>query len=229
MWVALAGPAAWAVEISVGIGAALCSDLPDRVSKEHTRFGLGPSVQVPVWVGITPSASLRTTLRADVGSGSDRVSWARSVGGESYRFFHDDHAATLVAAGLTMGPELVLPIESPVRPYLGAEAGGAWVATFHDPEQLSAVVGGSGKGAKGVADSGDGDQAGGSTQQFALLTDVHVGVQSQGDVGAWIEVGYSSSYIGSRAIQNMDEALEARREAFGWNSARVGLGLSFKL
>lgn len=217
--------AALAAEVDLGVGAALALDMPDRTSKDYARFGPGPSLQIPVRVGLSDYARLRSTLRADFGFGSDRVTWGLEVDGVPLRMASDDHWAMLAAAGLTVGPEVVLPLSGSVRPYLGAEAGGAWVGTYHafgpeaeillDPEQNEL------DNPKNVDPY---------TTQLAFLTDLHLGatVGTEG-VGGWFELGYSAAFLGARPLNKAPESLDAQREAYGWNPIRLAAGVRIPL
>lgn len=218
---AVAAPAA-AAEIDLGVGAALALDLPDRASKDYASFGPGPSLLVPLRVGLTEHARLRSTLRADLGFGSDRVTWGVEVDGQQLRVASEDHWAMLAAAGLTVGPEVSLPVSGPVVPYLGAELGAAWVGTYHafgpdaaillDPDQNEL------DNPKNVDPY---------TTQLALLTDLHAGVSlGAGDgVGGWAELGYSAAYLGARTLNKSPAEIDARREAYGWNPLRLAAGV----
>lgn len=223
---ALLGAApARATELDVGVGAALSMDLPDRVSSDYARFGPGPSLQIPIRVGFSEHAYLRSTLRADLGIGSDRVTWALDVDGEQIRVGSDEHWAMFTAAGLTLGPEIALPLDAPVVPVIGAEAGGAWVGTYHSFGGDTAVL--LDPAQNDLQSSGNIDPF---TSQLAFLTDVHAGVASTGEgVGFWGELGYSMAFLGASPLKKSPKELDARREAYGWNAARLGVGVRFSL
>lgn len=211
-------------DVSIGFGAALAMDLPDPVSKDYARFGPGPSVQIPVRWSVAPNANIRVNARADMGTGSDRVTWARHINGEEVRFYAEDHWAMLLAGGLTAGPELLLPVGGGLAPYLGAGAGVAWVGTYHalgtesdmllDPAQND------------LQDPGNVDPY---TSQAAFLTDLTLGATTRGDTALWFEAGYSNAWVGARRLTKTIPEFDARREAYGWNAARVGLGVAFTL
>ena len=215
---------AFAADLDVGVGAAISMDLPDKVSADYAKFGPGPSLQIPFRIGFTDHARLRSTLRADIGVGSDRVTWGLEVDGTEVRVGSDDHWAMFAAAGLTIGPEFSLPVDGPVVPYIGAEAGGAWVGTYHsfggdtavllDPDQND------------LESTGNVDPF---TTQLAFLTDAHLGIAGGGDTGWWAELGYSAAFLGAADLQKSQADLGARREAYGWNAARLGAGVRFSL
>jgi len=218
--------AAEAKEAGLGLGVAMSADLPDRVSKEYAKFGPGPSLQIPFRYQVAPLARLRATVRFDLGVGSDRVHWEQEVNGETLTLYSDDHWAMFVAGGLGVGADFVLPVDSPLLPYLGAEGGVAWVGNYHsfsgssrvllDPEQN---------------DLEDPNNIDPWTGQVTLLTEVHVG----GDfalsdaLDLWVETGYSVAFLNARALRKTPEELEATRDPWGWNALRIGAGVVFEL
>lgn len=215
---------AGAGDVSLGFGAALAMDLPDPASAEHTRFGPGPSIQIPLRIGLTSHANLRINGRADLGIGRDRVSWAHWIDGESVRFYNDGHFAMLLAAGLTAGPEVVFPIEGAMKPYLGAGVGAAWVGTYHSLDGP----------ARNLLDPMQNDledprNIDPYTSQLALLTDVTLGAMTSGKTSLWVELGYSNAWVGGRALTKTIAEMDARREAYGWNAARAAVGVQFGL
>lgn len=211
-------------DISVGVGLALAMDLPDPASGAHTRFGPGPSLQIPVRIELAPHANLRVNARADMGMGSDRVSWAHTINGEPVRFYAEDQLAVLVAGGVTVGPEVTFPLDAPVTPYLGAGVGVAWVGTYHSLGQDSLHL----------LDPTQNDPSSPKnldpfTSQAAFLTDLTLGGRTQGPTSLWFELGYSNAWVGAKALNKTTEGLDARREAYGWNAARAGVGVAFAL
>lgn len=204
-------------DVSVGVGAALMLDLPDLTSVGTARFGPGPSLHVPVRWSVASSANLRLNARGDFSTGANRISWARGVDGQPVRFFTDDQRSLLVAAGLTAGPEVVLPVKGSLKPYFGAGAGAAWVGTYH------ALVG----NGEVVRDPGTGSDP--SAHQLTFLTDLTVGGTTSGSTAFWFELGYSNAWVGAGSLTPSAAELDARREAFGWNAARAGLGVAFSL
>jgi len=217
----LAASSARAEEVRVGVAATLATDLPDPVSGEYARFGPGPGVQVPVWVELAPWALLRATVRGDLGVGSDRVSWKREIDGEPVRFYDDEQFAMFVAGGLTLGPEVVFPTKGSVEPYLGAEAGGTWVGTYHAFDGPTALL---------LAPERNGPKAGGVdpyTSQLTVLTEVHMGLGLGTQGRYWTELGYSVAWVGASDLRNAPDALAARRAPWGWNAIRLALGVRF--
>ena len=73
---------ALAADVSIGAQVGVSMDLPDPTSGDATSYSPGPSLTVPVRVQLVPGAYLRAALRADMGVGSDQVSWAATNGGE---------------------------------------------------------------------------------------------------------------------------------------------------
>jgi hypothetical protein len=115
---------------SLGVGAAVVKDLPDRVEPE-TEFGVGGALLVPFRFDLAPAAALRTTVRFDASKGRDQVTW--SVGQE--RIGEAPKWAAFVSAAATIGPEVHLRVDGPVIPYLSGEVGVALVHTFHNIER----------------------------------------------------------------------------------------------
>ena len=165
-------------DLDIGVGAALAMDLPDRISKDYAHFGPGPSVQVPIRYALAPSARLRATVRADLGTGEDRVTWGQSIDGAEQRFFDDEHFAMFIAAGLTAGPEITIPLDGPIAPYFGAEAGAVWIGTYHSLNGVTQQF--MDPTENDLKSTGNIDPY---TSQVAFLSDVHVGGMTDGDIG----------------------------------------------
>ncbi len=199
-------------------------DLPDKISKDYARFGPGPSLQIPIRYALAPSARLRATVRADFGAGKDRVTWGESIDGAEQRFFDDDHFAMFLATGLTVGPEIVIPMRGAVAPYFAAEAGGAWVGTYHSLDGVTQRI--MDPAENDLKDAGNIDPY---TSQVAFLSDVHVGGMTTGDIGAWFELGYSMAFVGESDLTKTIAIYNARRSAYGWNAARIGAGVNIRL
>lgn len=222
---AVAAPAgAETGDVSIGIGAALAMDLPDPVSGEYARFGPGPSLQIPVRWSVAPNANLRVNARGDLGIGTDRVTWAQQINGEEVRFYAEDHWAMLVAGGVTVGPELLFPVGGAITPYLGAGAGVAWVGTYHSLGDESRLVFDPAQN-----DLQDPNNVDPYTSQAAFLTDLTLGAMTKGSTSVWFEGGYSNAWVGARSLTKTLPELDARREAYGWNAARLGVGVAFTL
>ena len=167
---------------------------------------------------------MRATLRADLGVGTDRVTWGQNLDGKEQRFFDDDHFAMFVASGLTVGPEIVIPTEGGLEPYFGAEAGGAWVGTYHSLDGATQQF--MDPDANALNDPGNIDPF---TTQLVFLSDIHAGGLTTGDVGAWFEVGYSVAFLAESTLTKTLGRYNARRSAYGWNAARIGIGVNFRL
>jgi len=199
-------------------------DMPDRVSKDYARFGPGPSLQIPIRYSLTSIARVRATVRADMGVGSDRVTWGRQVDGEEQRLFDDDHFAMFLASGVSVGPEVVIPLNGSVQPYFGAEAGIAWVGTYHSFGGVTRTI--MDPAQNDLQDSGNIDPY---SSQVAFLSDLHAGGMTSGSVGAWFELGYSIAYVPEAGLNKTLKELNARRAAYGWNATRIGGGVNFRL
>ncbi len=215
--------------VSVGAGVALSADLADSAALDptgegYTSFGVGPSLQIPIRLELTPMARLRLTARADYASGSDRVTWTE---GGTHFYDIDGHEAFLAAGALTLGPELVVPGDLPVTPYLSAGAGMAWVGTYHsftDPALVDIIQ----PDASDLSGSGSLDPY---TAQPCFIADLGLGVErdlSEG-LALWVEVGYSVAFVDKRPLVKTIPQYQAMRSAYGWNALRGGIGVAFRL
>jgi hypothetical protein len=227
---ALVATPAIATDVSLGVAVGASVDLPDKAAADHTRFGPGPTLSIPLRVELAPHAFFTATLRADLGTGRDRVSWAQQAGDQPVRVASTDHWAMLTAGALTVGVEGRVPLgDSPVRPLGGLGIGGAWVSTWHsfgladsgvdttfliDPAQND------------LSDPGNIDPY---ASNLALLVDVRLGcaygvTDTLEVVG---EIGYSTAFLPSTPLQKATPGLDARRDAFAWNTLRLQAGASF--
>ena len=206
--------------LAAGFGLFGGLDLGDRFS-ETTRFA-GGGLSIPVRLEIHDAVRLRATLRAEMGWGTDRLTWSEEVAGETVRVFDDDHSAILASGALSVGADILLPLGLPIGLYFGAEAGPAWFGTYHvlggdtvvllDPEQN---------------DLERPTNVDPYTSQGALLSDVHFGVERvlvEDRLALWFEVGYSIAFVESRGLRKSPAELDAKREAYGYNALRAGVG-----
>lgn len=220
---------ALAADVSVGAALGTTIDLPDATSADHTAFGPGGSLLIPVRVELVPGAFVRAALRADVATGSDRVSWAATRGADSVRIAADDHWAMLTAGSLILGLEGRVPEDWPIIPMVGAGLGGAFVGTWHsfgraeggadtsfllDPEQHD------------LQDPNNRDPY---ATSFTPIVDMYLGaVVPVGDaLEIPIEVGYSVAFIPAATLQTAPPDIDAQRDAFGWNALRIHVGASY--
>lgn len=220
---------ALAGDVALGALVGTSFDLPDASSGEHTRFGPGGSLSVPLRVELAPYAFFRATLRADAGTGRDRVSWAAVAGDQDVRLASSDHWAMLTAASLTVGAEGRLPGEDlPVVPLAGFGVGGAWVATWH-----SFGVSDSGVDTTILMDPAQNDLADPNNidpyaANLALLVDVYGGaaIPLSDSLDGVVEIGYSVAFLPGEELQKATPGLDAQRDAFGWNALRLQAGVS---
>jgi hypothetical protein len=222
MWMA-AALAAEPGEVRAGVDLGAILDLPDRASGEHTRFGPGPSIAVPVRIALSERARLRFQLRGEMASGRDRLLWTERVAGEDLLLYDDDHLAIPVVVAGTVGAEIAVPLGTGgVELALGAETGGAWVSTFHslggptqpllDPEQNE------------LDDPGNIDPY---TRQLAWVSglDATVAVPFGEGLHLTLRTGYSGAFLNARPLRKTPAALDAHRAAYGWNPLRIAVGL----
>lgn len=213
-------PPRTSLEIGMGLGASL--DLPDRAG-DHTRLGPGVGLDVPVRWPLTSHAALRARARLDFGGiGTDRVSWALPVDGELVRFHAQGHWALLLAAGATVGPELTVPLDAPVQPYASVGMGVTWLGTYHSFGGDTAHLLDPARN-----DLDDPRNVDPYTSQVALLTEAGIGLRTAGPLRIWCEIGYSNAWVAARPLAKSPPDLHARREAYGWNAARLGAGVAW--
>jgi hypothetical protein len=62
-----------------------------------------------------------------------------------------------------------------------------------------------------------------------LAYEVGIGVRLDGPVVPWVELGYANAYLPEAPLSKTPSKLDASRAAFGWNTARCAVGVSFSL
>jgi hypothetical protein len=222
-----ASPAARAADVGdvgIGVGVALSSDLPDPASKGGARFHPGPSLQIPFRYQLAPLARLRLDGRIDLETGHDQVRWQEEIDGQTVDLQSQGHWTMLLAAGLSAGADFTLPVKGPVAPYLGADLGIAWVGTYHSFSGPTEVLLDPTQNHLDNPHNVDP-----YTSQATFLTDVHGGVDvpvSDG-LALWAETGYSVAFLNARELKKTPPALNATRDAYGWNAIRIGAGVLF--
>ena len=211
-----------AADMSLGVQLGGVADLPDAVSKEHTKFGLGPSFGVVYRVHLASYARVRAGVQAHLATGNDRVTWDAEVEGENIRLYDQDHFSMVAGVAFTGGFDVLVPKELPITPYFGGDLGGLWMGTYHsfggdtqvllDPSQN---------------DLDDPNNVDPYTSQIAWLTEFHIGLEKTFGERVFmnLEAGYQMAYMGEKALKKTPEEYNARREAYGWNAVRFGLGL----
>lgn len=217
-------------DVSVGAQAGVTIDMPDRVSGGSTSFGVGPSLSIPVRVELAPAAYFRVALRADMGTGHDRVSWAAKVGQDDVRIASDDHWAMLTAGSLTAGLEGRVSDEWAVQPLGGVGIGVAWVGTWHSfgPSEGGVDTTFLLDPAQGH-DLDDPNNRDPYATAFTPMADVHIGaaVPLSDALEGVLEIGYSVAFLTDTELATAPPGLDVRRDAFGWNALRVQAGASF--
>jgi hypothetical protein len=212
-------PGEWSV--GAELGASL--DLPDHASGEHTRFGPGPSLAIPVRVGLTDATRLRLTPFADVAFGHDRVRWTQVIDGAPITFHDDDHFTMLGAAGALVGAEWWLVDGETLDLALGADVGAAFVGTWHslggptqvllDPEQND------------LDDPRNIDPYATAIAAVAGL-DLTASVPMADGLRFTVRTGYSSAFVPARPLRKAPAALDPDRAAFGFNPIRLSIGVA---
>ena len=211
--------AAYAGGLAVGVGVGVVKDMPDA----HARFGVGPTLQIPVRYEIAPRAFLRVDLQAAFATGHDRLTWGREIDGAEVRFYSDDHWSLVASGALMVGADVMLPDDLPV--YVGVQAGLGMIGNYHalggtsaavllDPDQND------------IGDTGNIDP---SSMAIVPVSALHVGALLPiGDgLDLWGEVGYTVAFLGAKPLTKTPSGLGATREPFGWNPLRVVVGVSF--
>lgn len=208
----------WARADSVGVGVGLAQDLPDAFETPvPARFGPGVALLVPARLDLTAAAALRATFRAELAFGRDHVSWIAGGG----PLVGEETKARVLGTSVVIGPEVHLPTEGKVVPYLAGGLGLALVHTFHNVERPE------------LFEEKDPEVLDNSmyldpfTRQVALATDVAVGVDL-GDL-LWAELGYGASFLDATPMRRSDPTLDVQRQAYGWNALRLAVGLTFPL
>jgi hypothetical protein len=227
LWTAAAARAG-----SLGLGLAFVQDLPDAADGDSALIGPGISLQVPVRIELTSNANIRVGGRLDHAGGGlqrgdgckslDVVSW--DVGfqqGEAIRAGEYADCGWLVAGGVTVGPEVVVPVSGVFRPFLGGGLGPAAVANFHDIGRTELM------GPQN--DLTNPNNLDPWTLRGVLLIDAAAGLMVGDKVSGWAEVGYSTAWVGRARMHRSFEPLNVSREPYSWNALRLGAGIAFPL
>ena len=208
----------------MGVQVGGVYDFADQASGEHTNFGFGPTLALTYRLHFAEFARARFGLQSHLATGSDRVTWQVEVDGEPMRLHSDEHFAMVVGAGVTAGFDVMVPKEMAITPYFGGDVGVSWFGTYHslggetqvllDPEQN---------------DLDNPNNVDPYTSQFAWVTEFHFGLEKDfGDrVLVHFETGYQMAFLDSQPLKKASEGYDARREAYGWNALRLGLGVAF--
>lgn len=205
---------------SIGVGAGVGFDLPDvNVAASETTFGPSANLAFPVRFDVARTAAIRATLHAAFSQGQDVVSW--QLPGVA-RVGEPPKRAWIGTVAATVGPEIHVPIEGPVQPYLAAGAGVALVYVWHNLERAD------------LFDPGHytDEQLDNPTtldpfsRQPVFATDLALGAEID---RFWFELGYSLQIVGNAPLIRSTPALDVRRETFGWNVVRLVVGFSIPL
>ncbi|HHO52530.1 MAG TPA: hypothetical protein ENK18_17100 [Deltaproteobacteria bacterium] len=215
---------------SLGLGLAFVQDLPDPISTD-TRLGLGLSLQLPVRLDLTEHTSLRIGGRLDyAGGGGERNGfWCRELDVISWDVIADERAGVhprcgwMLSGGLTVGPEIRLPVSGPVQPYVAGGLGLTAIGNFHNihiPELLDPQR-------NNLSPDGLSFNIDPFSLKASWLTDLALGAH----LGErwYAEAGYSSAWAGRAELKKSTADLEVDREPYGWNALRLAGGLRFPL
>ncbi len=216
---AVASAPAFAADVSLGLGAVLAVDLDDPSDGPlRTELGVGAGLLVPVRVVLTPAASVRTNVRLDYHGGSDIISWEIADGERTA----EPNQVWMLAAGVTVGPEVSLPVASGPAPYLAGGIGAVVAGTFHSFTRCALMD-------PAKNDCSNPDNVDPYAVRPALLTDVALGVQGGEGLQWWLEAAYSAAFLSQAPLAKSAPGFDVQREAFGWNAVRGAAGLSFSL
>jgi hypothetical protein len=214
-------------DVWLGAGVGVSEDLVDGASGEHTRLGVGPSLFVPLRVGLTPWMRLRLDLRLEVGFGVDQLTWNEEIDGVQVRRTDaDTHRAFVGALGGELGVEARIPTGAKVEPYVGAGVGVVGVGAYHALSEDTAVL--LDPDQNRLGEPGNLDPY---TVQASVSYSLAAGAawRARDAVDLWVEIGYGGAFLPSQSLRKAPVELDARREAFAWNPFRVAVGVLFKL
>lgn len=220
----MTSPAAAKVPVSMGLGAGVAVDLPDRASGEDTRLGVGPAMVIPIRIEALDFLRVRIDLRFEMGMGVDQLTWSEDIDGVSVRITDDDqHRAFVGNLALETGFDVLIPTGGKARPYLAGAVGIGMVGSYHALDGGSAVLLDPDQN-----ELGDPNNIDPYTLQPALLASAGLGlsIAVSERVDLWLETGYSGAFIGPRPLRKTSPDMDARREAFAWNPIRAGLGFN---
>lgn len=147
----------------------------------------------------------------------DAISWTLP-GGETR--FENPRCGWMVAGGLTLGPEITVPIPGPVHPYFSAGIGFAGVGNFHNihlPELLD--------DSNNLTPEGLDFNIDPFSLQATLLTELAVGARFGERL--YLEGGYSSARLGEAELKKSVEVLNVQRLPYMWNAVRISGGVLF--
>ncbi|MBX2803605.1 MAG: hypothetical protein KTR31_38355 [Myxococcales bacterium] len=238
---------------SVNFGAAFVQDLGDAGVEEKTKlgpgFGLQTGLRFPLLGGEEsgPRVALRVAGRFDFAMGGgdappdieqvnpdtgeveivrpsalcrelDRISWT----GDGVRRADYVRCGWMLAGGLSVGPELYLPVRGAILPYFGARLGVVAIGNFHDVGSEHQYL--MDPDANDFRNSNNIDPY---SVRWSPLVDLTVGVLT-GEDGPWyVELGYSTAWVGPAQLQKSVAGLEVQREPYAWNALRVAGGFVF--
>lgn len=210
-------------DVRLGVEFGIQADQGDRVSGDYAQFGAGPVLAVPFTVALTPGTRLRTVLRAETATGTDRVTWNAPVNGSSTALYADGHWAMAAVGSGSVGLEVLLPIRSSVEVSFGLDTGIGWVGTYHSfSDQTRPLLD------EDLNDLEDPNNVDPYTSQVVWRNsvDAAVAIPVGERLHLTLRAGYAVAFVDMRPLQKAPEALDAQRAAYGWNPLSATLGLS---
>jgi hypothetical protein len=210
-------------EVRLGFEVGVQEDQADRASGDYADFGVGPLLVVPLTIALTPGTRLRSMLRAEVGTGTDRVTWDAPVNGSSTALYADGHWAMAAVGSASLGLEVLLPIRSSVEVSFGLDTGIGWVGTYHSFSDRTRVL-----LDQTLNDLEDPNNVDPYTSQVVWRNsvDAAVAIPAGERLHLTLRAGYAVAFVDMRPLQKAPEALDAQRAAYGWNPLSATLGIS---
>lgn len=207
---------------SAGVGLAYVQDLGDR-GDAPARLGPGLSLVVPLKFRVADAASLRVNPRIDgITGGGDGDLLCAELAQISWQVTPDlrsRDAATcgwMLAAGVTIGPEVRIPTKGAVKPYLQGGLGviGTLIVDRIERGEL-------------VLNDPDRTRVDGWSVTASWLTDVNVGIAVGNGPEWFVEGGYALAWVPRARLRRTVDALDVRREPFGYNAVRLSTGIAW--
>lgn len=244
MWLAVGAFAAEPSDntASVGIGAGVGYEFPDKFGEFGWGARCAPEIgeartcalpaihlSVPLRFPLSSYSSLRVSITPSFGVGEDEWSW--NIGPNDR--VSQRTRAFLGTLPATVGPELNIPIEGPLRPYLGGGLGLAFAGVFHSRVKQADLFGSKYTACDLVQTTAALDDCAAEPNgalspyvlQPAFAGDLFLGVQT-GSI--WLELAYSLQYLPKHRLVGAleGETYDVKREPINWNGLFFSVGIS---